>query len=161
MDKYGVVGLPVYLTIVLVVASAVFGYLVLSVFFLQGETDIKLAEAEIGVIVSEAESMYEHADQGTKTMVHVKIPEGVNFIVFGDLPSDGFSVPTDTSLDEDTCCNYYFVMDDGSFRSFSSFARFSGRSTSEISVLYPGSYDVCLELVKTKSDGSYVKIYSE
>lgn len=160
MDKFGVVGLPVYLTIVLVVSSAVFGYLVLSVFFLEAQIDSKMVAGEVDIVVSEAESMYEHADQGTKSCVHVDIPEGVSFIVFGGMPENGNNLPSNLQINSDTCNNYYFVMDDGECRSFSSAVKFCGETTGVISVLYPGEYDVCLDLVKTGS-GSYVKVYSE
>lgn len=158
LNKYGVVGLPVYLTVVLVVSSAVFSYLIFSVFFLKNEADEKLVSAEIDIIVSEAKSMYEHANQGTVSRVRIDIPSSVNFIVFGDMPKKDNSLPTDIDLDIEKSNNYYFVMENGEIQSFSSFVNFCGRNSDEISILYPGRYDVTLELVKT-SRGSYVKIY--
>jgi hypothetical protein len=79
-------------------------------------------------------------------------------VVFGSLPRDGILKPSDFSLIEDMSNSYYFVMDDGTMKTFSSNARFSGELIDEIAVIFPGDYDLRIELVEFEGK-SYVKIY--
>jgi len=125
---------------------------------MQKDAQVDIVRAEIEKITSEAENMFEYANEGSLVTVHVNFPDSMGFLVFGDLPENGVLEPTDHSLDEGTSNCYFFVMEDGTVETHSSNARFSGASVDEIALLGPGSYDVRIELERV-GDKSYVKIY--
>ena len=151
-------GMPAYLVVVLVVAAAVIAIFALSTYFIVQNSQRHLVEHETEKIVSEAENMFEYADEGSLVNVHVEFPDSLQFIVFGDLPQNGIMEPTNLALDENTSNNYYFVMNDGTIETFHSNARFSGKSINEIALFHKGVYDITLELVK-ENGMTYVKIY--
>ena len=155
-----VVGMPIYLMVAIITAGVIIGVLTLSVLNLINEIKQEKVKTEIEKIVSEAENMFEYADEGTLVTVHVEFPDSMSFVVFGSMPINGISIPNVSILDENMSNNYYFVMNDGTLSSFSSNARFSGESTGSIAVFTHGSYNLNLELVKTGGK-TYVKIYSQ
>ncbi len=158
INDEAVIGLPVYLLVAIIVGSIVFAAFALSVYNMHKDAQVGIVRAEIEKITAEAENMFEYADEGTLVTIHVDFPDSMSFVVFGSLPRDGTSKPSDLSLNEDMSNSYYFVMDDGTMKTFSSNARFSGESTDEIAVLFPGSYTLRLELLESGGK-SYVKIY--
>jgi len=93
--------------------------------------------------------------------VNVDFPSSMCFVVFGSLPQNGASQPSDLGLDEDMSNSYYFVMKDGTVKTFSSNARFSGEYTNEIALLFPGSYTIKVELEQDSGGHSFVKIYKK
>jgi hypothetical protein len=68
-------------------------------------------------------------------------------------PSDG-AMPEEENLYTDNV--FYYVLNDGRVQTRSSIARFSNSTGSPL-VLYPGEYDLTMELIKNKN-GTYVKI---
>ncbi|RLF33820.1 MAG: hypothetical protein DRM98_01690 [Thermoplasmata archaeon] len=155
-----VVGMPIYLIVAIVTASMIIGVLTLSVLKLVNETKQEEVKTEIEKIVSEAENMFEYADEGTLVAIHIEFPDSMSFVVFGSMPINGLAEPNNFKLNENTSNNYYFVMNDGTLYSFSSNARFSGKSTDNFAVFKPGNYNLNLELVKTRGK-TYVKVYSQ
>jgi len=109
-------------------------------------------------IISEAENMFEYADEGTLVTVSVDFSNSLKFAVFGSMPQNGVLKPTNYNLDEKMSNNYYFVTDDGTISSYSSNARFSSENISQIAVFGPGNYDLSLDLVNVGGK-TYVKIY--
>jgi len=153
-----VMGLPVYLMVAIIVGSIVFAAFALSIYNMHKDAQVDIVAAEIEKITVEAENMFEYADEGTLINVHVDLPDSMSFMVFGGLPENGVAEPLDHTLNEDISNSYYFVMDDGTIKTYSSNARFSGESTNETAILHPGSYNLKIELVESEGK-SYVKIY--
>ena len=158
-DKNAVMGLPVYILVAIVVAAAIIAVFSIATYNLWLDSQFHKVEYETDKIVSEAENMFEYADEGTMVTIHVEFPDAMRYIVFGGLPKNSTSVPTDLKLDENTSNNYYFVMNDGRISTSHSNARFSSKNTDEIAVFYSGVYDFKLELVKEFDGRTYVKIY--
>ena len=158
-DDTAVLGLPSFLVVSIIVTAAVLSVFSISVYHLILDSEYDVTRSEIDLIISEAENMYEHADEGTLKTMQVKFPSSLKFAVFGDLPKNGNSKPEDLTLDENTSNNYYFVTTDGSFFSGHSNVFFSGYETDQIAVLHYGTYDINLELVKDENGKTYVKIY--
>ena len=157
-NKDAIMGLPIYLIVAIITATAVIAMLVLSMHHITTETQIHQVEYEIQRITSEAENMFEYADEGTLVTVHVEFPNSMKFVVFGDLPKNGNTKPVNLSLDENTSNNYYFVMNDGTISTFHSIVRFSSHNETTIALFHPGIYDLTLELCYVGGK-SYVKIY--
>ena len=157
-DESAVVGMPVYLMVAIIVACIVFGFFAFSIYKMNEEAQVGVVRAEIEKITSEAENMFEYANDGSLVTVHVNFPSSVGFVVFGSLPEGRGVKPMDLTLDEDVSNCYYFVMDDGTIQTFSSNARFSGKNVDEISLLGSGSYDLKVELERAGGK-TYVKIY--
>ena len=158
-DEHAVMGLPIYLLVAIIVAAAVVAVFSLAMYNLWLDAQIHHVEREVDKIVSEAENMFEYADEGTLVTVHVEFPTAVRYLVFGGLPKNAASEPDTTTLDENTSNNYYFVMTDGRLYTAHTHARFSGENTSQIAMFHYGVYDMTLELVKEDDGRTYVKIY--
>lgn len=157
-NKDAIMGLPIYLIVAIITATAVIAILVLSVHHITTESQTYHVESELQRIISEAENMFEYADEGTLVTVHVEFPESMKFAVFGDMPEDKNAEPVNLSLDEDTSNNYYFVMNDGTLSAFHSIVRFSSYNETTMALFHPGIYDLTLELCYIGGK-SYVKIY--
>jgi hypothetical protein len=122
------------------------------------DSQAQLVEHEIDAVLTQATNMFEYADEGTLVTVHIDLPASLRFIVFGCLPTNSTQEPSNLVLDERTSNNYYYVMNDGTLRTFHSNARFSNKDLSQIAVFHAGTYDLTLELCH--HDGrSYVAIY--
>ncbi|MEA2055971.1 MAG: hypothetical protein U9O49_03985 [Candidatus Thermoplasmatota archaeon] len=157
-DDTAVLGLPSFLVVSIIVTAAVLSVFSISVYHLILDSEYDVTCSEIDLIISEAENMYEYANEGTLKTMQVEFPSSLKFAVFGGLPKNGNSEPEDLTLDENTSNNYYFVTTDGSFSGHSN-VFFSGYETDQIAVLHYGAYDVNLELVKDENGKTYVKIY--
>lgn len=153
-----VLGLPIYLMVAIISAAAVIAMLALSMHHITTESQTYQVEYEIQRIISEAENMFEYADEGTLVTVHVEFPDSMSFVVFGDLPENGGAEPDDLTLEENTSNNYYFVMNDGTLLTYHSIARFSSDDETTIALFHSGVYDLTLELYYTGGK-TYVKIY--
>lgn len=158
-DTKAIMGMPVYILVAIMVASVVIAVFSLSIYNIWQESQYQKVEYEVGKIVSEAENMFEYADEGSMVTVHVEFPSSMSFLVFGGVPEKGISEPaSDTKLDKNASNGYYFVMNDGKISVSYSTARFSNDNTSRISIFHSGVYDIKLELVKIKGE-TFVKIY--
>ena len=82
----------------------------------------------------------------------------MSFAVFGVMPENTISEPFNLELNENISNNYYFVIQNRDICTYSSNARFCGKSIDKIAVLHHGEYTVCLELVSVGGT-TYVKIY--
>jgi len=157
-NNKAVLGMPVYLLVALVVAGVIIGLFAIAIFNSIKSSQTDQIKSEIEKIITEAENMFEYADEGTLITVSVDFSNSLSFVVFGSMPQNGAQRPADFTLDEDMSNNYYFVTDDGIISSYSSNARFSSEDISKIAFFGPGSYDLSLELVNVGGI-SYVKIY--
>jgi len=161
MNNWGMVGFPVYLLVAIIISSIVLVGFAFSILQMHNDAQAGIVQTQIEKITSEAENMFEYADAGTMVTVSVDFPDSMRFIVFGSLPRNGGSQPSDLTLDEDMSNSYYFVLKDGNVKTFSSNARFSGESTDEIALLFPGRYNICVELEQDSGGVSFVKIYKK
>jgi hypothetical protein len=159
-DDKAVMGLPIYISVAITIATVVIAVLSIALYNIWSDSQFHQVEHEIDKITSDAENMFEYADEGTMITVHVEFPSYMRFIVFGSLPkNNGISEPENITLDENTSNNYYFVMGDGIIKTSHSNARFSGENTDEMAVFHAGTYDLKLELIKEVDGKTYVKIY--
>ena len=161
MNDWAMLGFPVYLLVAIIISSIVLVGFAFSILQMHNDAQVGIVQTQMEKITSDAENMFEYADAGTMVTVSVDFPGSMRFVVFGSLPRNGASQPSDLSLDEDMSNSYYFVMKDGTVKTFSSNARFSGESTDEIALLFPGSYNLCVELVEDTGGVSFVKIYKK
>ncbi|MEA3458651.1 MAG: hypothetical protein U9R21_08245 [Candidatus Thermoplasmatota archaeon] len=151
-------GLPIYITVAIIVAAAVIAVLSISIYGILADSQLYQVEHEMDKIASEAENMFEYADGGTMITVHIEFPASMKFVVFGGLPTNGSSEPDNLTLDEKTSNNYYLVMVDGTVQTYHSNVRFSSEDYNKIAIFTSGIYDLTLELEKIDSR-TYVKIY--
>ena len=156
-NNQALIGFPVYLLVAIIVGSIVFGVFIFSILKMHQDAQVDLVQTELEKISAEAENMFEYADSGTLVTVEVDFPDSLSFVVFGDLPENGRSIPTDLTLDKDTSNCYFFVMDDGTIKTFSSNARFCGETTTEAALFYPGRYLLDVELIE-EGGSSFVSI---
>jgi hypothetical protein len=146
IDRDAVIGQPISLLVILLVAGVITTLLCLSIPNLMKESQIQKVESEIDRILTEATNMFEYADNESFRSLSVEFPPSIRFIVFGQVPRNGTNEPTNLTLDENTSNNYYYVMDDGTVRTFHSNARFSNCNMTQMVLFHSGTYDVTLEL---------------
>jgi hypothetical protein len=152
-----VLGLPMYLTVAVIVAAVIIAILALGSYNMLMESQAHQMDSELGIIVAEAENMFEYADEGTSVTIHVDFPLTLRYVVFGSLPWSGFQEPTSFGITEATSNNYYYILSDGTTKTFHSSARFSSSDITKYELLHAGSYDLNLEL-ENSGGFTYVKI---
>jgi len=158
-DKEAIMGLPIYIMVAITVAATIIAILSIAIYNVSLDSQFHKTQQEINKIVSEAENMFEYADEGTMVTIHSEFSSSMKFAVFGGLPKNETNEMNDLKLDENTSNNYFFVMNNGKISIAHSNARFSSKNTEQIVVLYPGVYDLRLELIKEVDGKTYVKIY--
>lgn len=125
---------------------------------LQGELDIINKRASQMYIQGGARDINKPGDfSGSLENIHLKIPDTIAYVVFGGMPSSDGAFPETGNQYTDNV--FYYILDDGRIQTGSSIARFCANDTglNKPVVLYPGDYDLTMELVKNKN-GTYVKI---
>lgn len=158
-DNHGVLGLPTYLLVAITVATTILAVFLFTLTALWSDAQLYQVSQELDKIITEAELMFEYADEGTRTMLQVEFPSSLQYVVLGGLPTNSISEPTNLTLNETTSNNYYFVMDTGHFQTAHTHVRFAGETVDQMALLLPGSYTICLELVKYEGK-TYVTIFS-
>lgn len=158
-------GLPMQLVVTVILLSVIIGLCTKAAFLfisdanekkLKGELDLIDKRASVIYIQGGARNIDDPADfSGTLENIHVEIPDNTAFVVFGSMPSSDGAVPASGNSHTDNV--FYYVLNDGRVQTRSSIARFSANSTGSPLVLYPGEYDLTMELIKNKN-GTYVKI---
>lgn len=146
IDRDAVVGQPISLLVILLVAGVITSLLCLSIPYLMKKSQITQVEVEIDRILTEATNMFEYGDNGSFRIISVDFPPSVRFVVFGQVPRSGTNEPANLTLDENISNNYYYVMDDGTVRSFHSNARFSNHNMTQMALFHSGAYKITLEL---------------
>jgi len=166
-DDSAAEGLPMRLVVTVILLSVIIGISAKAAsLFINDEKEKKL-QGELDMINKRASLMYiqggardiDNPDDfsGTMENIHIKIPDYAAFVVFGAMPSpDGNPAETGNQHTDNV---FYYALNDGRVQTRSSIARFSANSTGldKPLVLYPGEYDLTMELVKNKN-GTYVKI---
>ncbi len=147
-NDYATVGQPIRLVVVVIVVCTIIMIFGLSLENLIADSDAHQIELQVKEILREASIMFEHADEGSKVILQVNFPTTLRCIVFGYLPRTGTPEPLNITLDENTSNVCYYVMTDGTIRSFHSNARFSDTTMTNIAVFHAGMYTITLELGK-------------
>lgn len=157
MNRNAVVSLPVSLLIALIVSGVVIGMITLSAYKGYQDAELYQITRQVNTLLVEAEAMFTYADEGSFKRIRVSLPSSLRGIVFGGLPANVSSVPQNQTLREQTSNNYYVVMKDGTTKTYHCSVRFSDPTFQHSVVLYPGTYDITLE-VQTYGGKSYVAI---
>ena len=157
-DEHGVIGQPIYLLIAVVVSVVIIGIFLVILSTKTIESQRYAVEHEVDRIMSQAITMYDYADEGSFSSIHVDFPFAMHFIVFGGLPQNDTQQPTNRSLNASTSNNYYYVMVDGTIHTGHAVVCFSAQNSSQLALFRSGSYNLTLELVR-EGDTAYVKIY--
>ena len=154
IDEKAAEGLPMRIVVTAIIFSVIIGLSGKAASDLISDAKEKKLMGELDMIEKRAAIMYMQggargvSDQtdrsGTVESVSIYIPDNAAFVEFGGMPGG--------TGDERTDNVYYYMMNDGRMQARSSIARFSGGA-----VLYPGKYELKLELVR-KSNGTFVEI---
>jgi len=165
VDDYAADSLPMRLVVTVILFSVIIGLSAkaVSLFLndinekkLKGELDLIDKRAGMIFIQGGARDIDDPEDfSGTMEKIHVEIPDNTDFVVFGGMPSLDGNPQTSGNLYTDNV--FYYVLNDGRVQTRSSIARFFTNSPGQPFVLYPGEYELTMELVKNKN-GTYVKI---
>jgi competence protein ComGC len=81
IDRDAVVGQPISLLMVLIVAGIITTLLCLSIPYLMKESQIQNVEGEIDRILIEATNMFEYADNGSLRTISVEFPSSLHGMV--------------------------------------------------------------------------------
>ena len=166
-DDSAVLGLPMRIVVAAILLAAVLVLSTNAIINFTGEACESRAAEEVDRIALHAAEIYKkggarnasiEGDFGTVEQVHVSMPGCVKFAVFGAMPSGGESVK-DNRVDAESNV-YYYALGSGKLRTKSAVTKFSAGNLSRAAVLYAGSYDLTLELVKD-GNGTYVMLYME
>jgi len=166
-DDSAAEGLPMQLVVTVILLSVIIGITSkAATLFINDEKEKKL-QGELDLINTRASQMYIQGGarninnpddfSGSLENTHLKIPDIAAFVVFGAMPSSDGAPPEIRNQHTDDV--FYYVLNDGKVKTRSSIARFcaNGTGLNEPFVLYPGDYDLTMELVKN-NNGTYVKI---
>jgi hypothetical protein len=160
-------GLPMRLVVTVVLLSVIIGLMSKAASLFLNDEKEKTLQGELDLINKRASQMYIQGGardinrpddfSGSFENIHLKIPDNTAFVVFGGMPSSDGKPPETRNQYTDNV--FYYVLNDGRIQTRSSVSRFCANSTGldEPFVLYPGDYDLTMELVKNKN-GTYVKI---
>lgn len=110
------------------------------------DSEIQRVEGEINKVLTEARNMFEYAGNGSVTIIPVQFPTSMRYLIFGSLQRNTTNEPKNLTLDENTSNNYYFVMNDGTMRTYHANARFSNHNMTEIVIFYPGTKTITMEI---------------
>lgn len=165
-DGSAIEGMPMRIAVTLILFSIILGLSAKAFYNFTYDNKEKKLMGEINLIEKKAAAMYIQGGardfnnpddfSGSMGNIRVNIPDNVVFVVFGGMPSPD-KKPLERDLRTDNV--FYYVLDNGRVQAGSSIARYSSNSSDLNSpfVLYPGKYELTLELVKNKN-GTYVKI---
>ncbi|VVB86163.1 Uncharacterised protein [uncultured archaeon] len=152
-DERAAEGLPMRIMVTVIVFGVILSLIGKAAFDFIGEAKEKKLMGELDMIEKRAAVMYGQGGardtgnpgdlSGTMESVRVKIPDNAAFVVFGEMPGVAADARTDNV--------YYYVLNNGRMQAKSSIARFTR------TVLYPGEYELTLELVRY-NNGTFVEI---
>jgi hypothetical protein len=153
-NEKAIEGMPMRIMVTVVIFAVILGLTGKAASDFIGDVKEKKLMDELDRIEKRASVMYaagggrdinSPADiSGTVESIRVKIPDNAAFVVFGGMPEGAADARTDNV--------YYYVLNNGRVQARSSIARFSGPA-----VIYPGEYELTLELIRNNS-GTYVAI---
>ncbi len=160
-------GLPLRIVTAIILFSAILGLSYKAIHGFISDTNEKKLLYEIDLIEKSAAVMYVNGGardidnpfdfSGTVENITVKIPDNAAYVVFGAMPGADNKPPETRDAHSDNVL--FYALTDGKVQTRTSVARFSANDTnlSKPVVLYPGEYELTLELIKN-NNGTYVKI---
>lgn len=140
------------LVVTVILFAVILGLLISSLKNFVNDAQEKKLQGDLDVIEKRAALMYKlggTSETGTREEIHISIPDSISYVVFGGMP--GGKGMGDMRTD-----NAYYYVVDGRTQTRSSISRFRSSSGGPV-ILYPGEYDLVLELVKD-SNGTYVRV---
>ena len=167
LDESAVEGLPVRLTVTVILFSVILALSARALYHFVSDENEKKLMGELDMIEKHASIIYMNGGardmndlegfSGTIEKINVHIPDNIAFAVFGGMPTKDGKPPE--TMDEHSDNVYYYILNDGRVQTRSSVARFSANVTglNKPLVLYPGEYELTLELVRN-NNGTYVRI---
>lgn len=131
------------------------------------DTDISQFSGDLSVLEARASVIYQQGgardvsnaydNTGTKEIVTLTVPNGVEYVVFGAMPPMTGLLPGSPDSRESNII--YYRTYQGDTRTVPSKAKYAALPRlDEPIILMPGSYELTLELVQD-SDGMYVTLY--
>lgn len=165
-DDSAAEGLPMRIVVTLVLFSVILGLSIKVFNDFTSDIKEKKLKGDLALLEKRASVMYTYGGgrdvndpndfSGSIESIHIAVPDTVAFVVIGAMPSPDGKTPIYGDVNTDNV--YYYVTNDGRIETRSSIARFSGNETSlnKPLVLYPGEYELELELVKN-NNGTYIK----
>lgn len=159
-------GLPIRIVATLILFSVILGLSLKAFNDFTSDIKEKKLKGDLDLLEKRASVMYTYGGgrdvsnpndfSGSIENIHITVPGNVAYVVIGAMPSPDGKPPLFSDIHSDNI--YYYVTNDGRIETKSSIARFSGNETSlnRPLVLYPGEYELELELVKN-SNGTYIK----
>lgn len=158
-------GLPMRLVVTVILLAVIIGLSAKAVTLFINDANEKKLIGELEMIEKHASVMYiqggaKNIDDpldfsGTVEYIHVEIPDTIEFVAFGGMPSYNNNSPDAGNLHADNA--YYYILKDGRVQTRPSMARFFSYNGEKPLVLYPGEYYLKMELIKNKN-GTYVRI---
>lgn len=122
--------------------------------------DLSALEARASAIYQQggARDISDPADNtGTRETVRFAVPDGIEIVVFGAMPPQNGSVPSQTNTRESNII--YYTTYQGVTRTMPSGARYGALpDLDKPIVLTPGTYELTIELVKDGS-GTFIALY--
>lgn len=165
-DDSAAEGLPIRIVVALILFSVILGLSIKLFEDFTSDVKEKNLKGELDLIEKRAAVMYTYGGgrdfnnpngfSGSIEKIHITVPDTIAFVVFGAMPSPDGKPPFHSDSHTDNV--YYYVTNKGRLEVKSSMARFSDNVTglNRPLVLYPGEYELELELVKN-ANGSYIK----
>ncbi len=165
-DDSATEGLPMRIVVTVILFSVILGLSIKVFNDFTSDIKEKKFRGELDLLEKRASVMYTYGGgrdinnpddfSGSTENIHITVPDTVAFVVIGAMPSPDGKPPIYGDINTDNL--YYYVTNDGRIETKSSIARFSGNETSlnRPLILYPGEYELELELVKN-SNGTYIK----
>lgn len=148
--EYAVLGQPVSLFVIVIVATTILLLWSLSTKNLMRDTQLHQIEQQVNTILFEATHMFEYAADGSGVTIHAEFPPSMRYIVFGSLPRNQTLLPESLVYDEKASNNYFFVLDDGSLHTYHSNVRFSNHNMTGCAIFSAGKYTITLQLCQKK-----------
>ena len=156
--EYAVLSQPATLFITLVITTAILILFGLVTQNLSRDSELQHLEEQIHTILLEAANMFEYGTNGTVVNISVEFPQSLQYLVFGFLPQNKHIYPGGLPFDENTSNNCFYILDDGTMRTFHSHVRFSNRNMTHCVVFFAGRYEISLQLYQ-KEGKPYVALW--
>jgi hypothetical protein len=156
-NEWGIIGLPVYLVIMVIIVSCVIGILSYGIQEFQMTMQSQQIDNQIDMIISQAELLYASSFEGSSIVLEVEFPDYLDSIVFGGCLTGNSSIEDmyiHNDRTEKTCC---YLLDDNQMNIRHTSIRFVGENITKPSILHEGGYLIRLETIIISGD-SYIKI---
>ncbi|MBN1860767.1 MAG: hypothetical protein JW840_04815 [Candidatus Thermoplasmatota archaeon] len=145
-EEYAVLNQPLTLFVILIITTVILIVFGLSTQNFIRDSQLQHLEEQVHTILLETANMFEYGTNGTFVCISVDFPQSLRCLVFGFLPQNEIINPSDVLFDDNTSNSCYYILDDGTVRTFHSHVRFSNRNMTRCVVFFAGRYDISLQL---------------